>query len=122
VNVRRLNILVWFGILGGPIAWAAVHVMGYAFGLAQCDDPTARWQLPVHAWDVASAAVGVVVAITAEAVSLWIFRRTQTEGDEPPTERVHFLATIGLTVNPLALAIMVMTGIGTSVLRLCHQS
>ena len=122
MSTRRLNILVWFGILGGPIAWALVHVIGYAFGLAQCDDPADRWQLAVHAWDVVTAAVGVAVAIAAEAVSFWIFRRTQVEGNEPPTARVHFLATIGLTVNPLALAIMVMIGIATPVLRLCQQS
>jgi hypothetical protein len=122
VNLRRLNILVWFGILGGPLAWATVHVAGYGFGLAECDGPTGRWQLPVHAWDVAFAAVGIVIALAAEAVSLWIFRQTQTEGNDPPAGRLHFLSVIGLTVNPLAVAIMVMTGIGTSLLRLCHQS
>ena len=117
-----MNRLVWFGILGGPIAWAVVHVAGYAFGLAQCDDPASRWQLPVHAWDVAFAAVGVAFGIAAEAVSFWIFRRTRQEGNEPPIGRVHFLSVIGLTVNPLALAIMVMVGIATPILSLCHQS
>jgi heme/copper-type cytochrome/quinol oxidase subunit 2 len=122
VNIRRFNFLIWFGILGGPMAWAGVHVAGYAFGLAQCDDPASRWQLPVHAWDVAFAAAGVTIAVVAEAVCVWIFRRTRTEDNDPPVARLHFLSVIGLTVNPLALAIMVMTGIGTSFLSLCHQS
>jgi amino acid transporter len=122
VSRRRLNILVWFGILGGPLAWAIVHVAGYGFGLAQCDDPASRWQLPVHAWDIAFAAVGAVIALTAAAVSLWIFRRTRTDDNKPPLGRVHFLSVIGLTVNPLALAIIVMNGVGTALLGLCHQS
>ncbi len=104
------------------MAWALVHVAGYAFGLAQCDDPANRWQLPVHAWDVAFAAVGVLIALAAEAVSFWIFRQTKQEGNDPPVGRLHFLSVIGLTVNPLAIAIMLMTGVSTSVLRLCHQS
>ena len=129
---RRLNLLVWFGILGGPAAWLSVHVIGIAFGWAQCNDPASRWQLPVHAWDVATAAVGVLVALAAEAVSFWVFRLTADEGEglsrrgigegEAPVGRLHFLSVIGLTVNPLALAIIVMVGFGTALLPLCHQA
>jgi hypothetical protein len=36
--------------------------------------------------------------------------------------RVNFLATTGLLVNALVLAIMIMTAIGAPLLRLCQQS
>jgi hypothetical protein len=122
MKTRRLNLLLWFAILGGPLAWAAVHVAGYAVGLAQCDQPTARWSVPVHALDVAFAAAGIVVGLLAEAVALWIFLATREEGSVPPTGRVHFLSAIALTVNPLAIAIMLEIGVGTPFLHVCRQS
>jgi hypothetical protein len=36
--------------------------------------------------------------------------------------RINFLATTGLLVNTLALAIMLMTAIGAPLLRVCQQS
>ncbi len=117
-----MNALVWFGVLGGPLAWALVHVIGYGVGLAQCDDPATRWELPVHVYDVVSAAVGVAIAVAAELAALRVFRLTRESGNEPPLGRLNFLAVVGLTVNPLALAIMVMTGVGTAILPLCHQA
>lgn len=114
------------------MAWAGVHVVGYAIGLARCDSPDARFQLPLHALQIAASAVGVAIAILAELAAFTIWNRTREGGkgvgregigeNGAPTGRVHFLATIGLTVNPLALAIMVMTGIGAPLLPLCHQS
>lgn len=114
--------LIWFGVLGGPLAWATVHVAGYGFGLARCDSPNARFQLPVHGWAVALSAAGVIIALLAEATSLRVFLATRESGEQPPEGRIHFLATIGLTVNPLALAIIVMDGVGVPLLHLCQQS
>ena len=73
------------------------------------------------------------VGLAARGVSLRIFLRTyriddvgaqerRGEGVTPPLGRVHFLAMIGLTVNLLALAIIVMTGIGAPLLPVCQQS
>ncbi len=118
----RSNSLLWFGVLGGPVAWAIQFVSGYAFALAQCDQPVSRWQIPVHGWDIALAAAAAVIAISAELVSLRIFRATRDAGSAPPAGRFHFLSTVGLTVNPLALAIIVMTGIGVPLLTVCQQS
>lgn len=131
---KTSNFVVWFGVLGGGCAWAAQFVAGYAFGIAQCDPPATRWQLPVHVWQAALAAGALVIALLSLTVSMRIFLRTRgrehevadeiARGDTTaePIGRVQFLAQLGLAVNPLAIAIIVMSGIGAPLLSLCHQS
>lgn len=127
------NALVWFGVLGGAGAWAVQFVVNLAFTFAQCDAPSGRWQLPVHGFEIGLSAAAVAVGIAATGVSLRLYRRTfridhiaeaerQGKGSPPPTGRINFLAMVGLTVNFLALAIIVMTGIGAPLLPVCQQS
>ncbi len=116
------NRALWFGVVGGPLAWAAQFLTSYAFGLAQCDQPVPRWQLPVHTWEIALAATAAVVALAAQATAVRIFVATREADSAPPAGRAHFLSIVGMTVNPLALAIIVMTGIGAPLLTVCQQS
>lgn len=133
MNSVPSNLLVWFGVLGGPCAWAVQFLVSLAFTFAQCNQPAGRWRLPLHGWEIAASAAGVAVGLASTAVSLWLFVRTfhiddvsteerRGEGEAPPIGRIHFLSIIGLTVNFLALAIMVMTGIGAPLLPGCQQS
>jgi hypothetical protein len=135
VNYRPPTPLIWFAVLGGPLAWITQFVSGMAFANAQCEEFNAsRWQLPVHAWQIAFAAAAVLVALAAEAASVYLFRRSRgtrnrfyeptSRGDTSlePVGRAQFFAMLGLTVNPLALAIIVMSGVGAPLLHLCHQS
>ncbi len=133
--------LVWFGVLGGALAWATQFVAGLAFTFAQCNAPPGRWQLPVQTWQSLLSIAGVLVGVAAVAVCVRLYRDTREiddgddgrrhdvaeterrgEGSPPPVGRVNFLATTGLLVNALALAIMVMTAIGAPLLRVCQQS
>jgi hypothetical protein len=127
------NALVWFGVLGGAGAWVVQFVANLAFTFAQCNAPSGRWQLPVHGWEIALSAAAIAIGLAALAVSLRLYLRTfhldhiaeaerRGEGSAPPTGRINFLATVGLTVNFLALAIMVMTAIGAPLLPVCQQS
>ena len=118
----RTTLLLWFGVMGGPLAWAVVHIAGYAFGIAQCDQPAGRWELPVHAWDVGIAAGGLAIGLAAMSVSLWIFFATREADNAPPQGRVHFLAVVGLVVNFLAIVIIILDGVGSPLTGLCHQS
>jgi NO-binding membrane sensor protein with MHYT domain len=127
------NSLVWFAVLGGSGAWAVQFVANLAFTFAQCDQPVSRWQLPLHGWEIGLSAGAVAVGLAAWATALGVFLRTREfdavaeeelsgGGSSPPVGRVHFLSIVGLTVNPLALAIIVMTGIGAPLLAVCQQS
>lgn len=116
-----MNALVWFGVLGGPLAWAAQLVLGYQLGLARCESPNLRFPVAFHPWSLALALAAVMVAALGEAVAITIFRATR-EAEELTPKRIHFLATVAMTVNPLVLTIAAMTAVGTSILPICHQS
>ncbi len=127
------NAVVWFAVLGGPGAWAAQFVINLTFTFAQCNAPAGRWELPVHGWQIAVSAGAIVIGLAAQAASLWLYLRTVNidhiaeaerhgEGSAPPTGRINFLAMVGLTVNFLSLAIIVMTAIGAPLLPVCQQS
>ena len=133
MRYRPRSALVWFAVGGGAVAWALQFVAGLAFSFAQCNQPVTRWRLSVHAWQAAVAAGGLVIGLLSMGASVWLFRRTYRVGDmfeeeragggsAPPTGRVMFLAIVGITVNFLSLAIIVMDGIGAPLLRLCQQS
>lgn len=121
MSLRRLNALVWFAVMGGALAWAAQLAFGYMLGTARCSSPNGRFMPPFHAWGVALASAAVAVALLAEVAAILVFLTTR-EAEQVPIKRVHFLATAAMTVNPLVLAISAMTGVGTAVLTLCHQS
>jgi hypothetical protein len=124
---QRLNALVWFGVLGGPVAWAAQFLFAMQFGLARCESPNARFQFPVHTISPVLGGMGILVAVLAEIAAVAVFRatrpdqHTQTAADVT-SGRLRFLATVGMTVNPLTLTICAMAAVGVPLLGLCHQS
>ena len=133
MKTRRLDRLIWFGVLGGAGAWALQFVANLAFTFAQCNAPPGRWQLPVHAWEIVLSVVAIAFALAAEGVCGWLFVQTYQhdhvsalerhgEGSPPPTGRINSLSMMGLLVNFLALAIIVMTAIGAPLLPVCQQS
>jgi hypothetical protein len=133
VTFRPRNALVWFAVGGGAGAYVVQFVAGLAFTFAQCNQRTARFQLPVESWQVGLAIAGAAVSLVAMGTSVWLFLRTyrvddvfrhETRGDgsAPPIGRVQFLAIVGLVVNFLVLAIMVMDASAAPNLSLCQQS
>ncbi len=131
MNFRASSPLVWFAVGGGACAWAVQHVVGIAFGFAQCNQ--AGRGVPVHAGQATAAAVAAVITLASMGVGIWLFRRTYRIGDvfgeerrgdgaPPPVGRIHFLTQVGLIVNLLALAIIVMDGIGGPLLSMCQQA
>jgi hypothetical protein len=124
---RRLNRLAWFGVLGGPVAWAAQFLFGMQFGLARCESPDGRFQFPVHTISPVLGAAGVLVAVLAELAAIAVFRATRPDehsqqAADVTAGRLHFLAAVGMTVNPLTLTICAMVAVGVPLLGLCHQS
>lgn len=128
---RPSNLLLWFGVLGGGMAWTTQFVAGLYFSWAQCSE-NGRTHLPVREWQTGLAAGGTVVALISIAVSLRIYLRSykiadvageerRGDGHAPPLGRIHFLAVVGLTVNVLVIVIMIITAIAAPNLALCQQ-
>jgi hypothetical protein len=120
--------LMWFALLGAPAAWTLQHVSGFAVTQAACGQAGANWNVPVDGVTAAitAAAAGVAVLAGVAAVSLWRDTRpAQGAGgaeEPPPRGRVHFLATVGMAITPLFLAIILMSGIASILLADCRQS
>lgn len=123
----RVNRLAWFGVLGGPVAWAAQFLFGMQFGLARCDSPDGRFQFPVHTISLVLGATGVLVGVLAELAAIAVFRATHPDrhsqqAADITSGRLHFLAAVGMTVNPLTLTLCAMVAVGVPLLGLCRQS
>lgn len=125
--------VLWFGVLGGAVAWVLQFAANLYFTFAQCNQPAGRFDLPVHTWEIGLSVLALAVGLAATAVAVGVFRRTfeigdvdaqerRGDGSPPPVGRVHFLSIVGLTVNFLALTIIVMTAIAAPLLPVCQQS
>ncbi|HUN77576.1 MAG TPA: hypothetical protein VMU32_01510 [Solirubrobacteraceae bacterium] len=126
-SVARLNAAAWFGVLGGGAAWALQFLFGMQLGLARCESPDARFPFPVDDTSLAFGAAGVAIGVLAQVAAYAVFRATRSDeqahgGIRVAIARLHFLAAVGLTVNPLVLTICAMVAVGVPVLGTCHQS
>jgi hypothetical protein len=81
-----------------------------------------RGELAFQGLTLAVMAVAAAVAVLAELSAIAVYRRTRDAGSDPPGSRMHFLAIVGMTVGPLFLAIILMSGLGAAFLDSCTQS
>lgn len=117
------RLLLWFGVLGAPLAWACQHVFGFGLTVAACGAGGRPWGIPIDGWTIAATAVAATIAILAQVAAFVVFRATRgTSEGPPPVSRIHFMSIVGLTINPLFLAIILLSGIGVSILENCHTS
>lgn len=111
----RLELLQWFSLFAGPLAWATDHVVGYFISDASCHVAGAQWGLdrPV-VQGVLSTAVALVV-VAAWLAALVTFRETQgVDKDAPgPLGRLHFFAQAALLGNVLFFVIVVLDAVGS---------
>lgn len=126
------NLVVWFGVLGGPVAWAIQFVTGLFLTFYDCGAES-RSSVPLHPLETVIGVGAIVVGLASASVATWLFRDTRRDrevslevirgfGGRPPVARLHFLAIVGVTVNFLAIAIVAMTTIGSPELLNCRQS
>lgn len=116
--------LLWFGVLGAPGAWALQFGLSYWLTEAHCGATGTDWGLGLDAWVIVFTVVAVVIALGAGLTAAYLYRATDEAGHDtaPPAGRIHFLATVGIAITPLFLAIIVMNGVGATILTNCQQS
>jgi hypothetical protein len=119
------GLVTWFATLGGAILWA-VHSIA-VWGLNELTCAAGREQL---AGFPLAGAIGLATAIpglgtaAALAASWLVWRRTRPDlpaGGERPISRAHLLAFVGLWLNLLALAIIVLDGVAALVFPPCQR-
>ena len=113
---------MWFGLLGAPLAWATQHVTGYGLSEAACSPAGRRAGVALGPLTIAVTTIAATIAVLAGCSAIAVFRATRDVGDDPPGSRIHFLSIIGMTIAPLFVAIILMSGLGSVVLASCHQS
>lgn len=116
-----LQLLMWFGLLGAPLAWTVQHLAGLGLLFAACPQSVRPKDVPVDPWTIAATAGATAIAVLAGLSAIAAFRATG-ESDEPPTGRVHFLATVGMVVTPLFLFIILLSGVTATLFPKCLQS
>jgi hypothetical protein len=116
------RVLVWFGVLGAPAAWTAQHISGFALTEASCQEVAQTWDVALETWTIAVTAGAAAVGVLAWLAAIATWRATRDAGDDPPPSRIHFLSIMGMTLTPLFLMIILMSGLGAILLPECVQS
>ena len=116
--------LQWFGVFGAPFAWATQHVTGFALTLAKCERAGSTWSIALDGITTAVSIVATAIALAAGAAAVASWRQTRgAEKDDPPPEgRRFFLAIVGMSITPLFVAMILMSGSGVLDLSGCRQS
>ena len=114
--------MIWFAVLGPPLAWAIQFVLGYGVTEAACGD--ARLGPNVNAWAISLTAVAAVVTVLAGVAAVRVYRTTRGADLDgaPPRGRVYFMSIVAMASTPLFLFIILMNAVGVLVLEHCHQS
>ena len=119
----RLELLQWFALFGGSLAWAGQHVASFAIGDAGCHVVDRRWGLPLATLQTAVCVPTILVILAAEAAAYLVYRETSaaTKDSPGPAGRMHFFAQASLVGNVLMLALVALQFAGTLYHLPCHQ-
>jgi hypothetical protein len=113
--------LQWFGLLGAALTWTVQLVVGFGVTLARCGAANAVLGVDVKAWEISLMAVGIALALLAEAAALSLLWQTRDVdySDPPPEGRRHFFVVAAALGNLLFIVIIVLSGTGAIVHEPC---
>ena len=116
--------LQWFGLLGAALTWTVQLVVGFGATLARCGAANAVLGVDVKAWEISLMAVGIALALLAEAAALTLLWQTRDVdySDPPPEGRRHFFVVAAVLGNLLFIVIIVLSGTGAIVHEPCMPS
>ena len=113
--------VLWFAVLGGPLAYAVQMGAGYWLAEAQCSPTGGMWGISLGTWGLVVGAVAAAVALAAGLTALWLFRGAGDYKGTPPPGRIAFLAIVGMTVSALFGALILMSAAGILTFQVCNQ-
>ncbi len=114
--------MLWFAVLGAPLAYAVQIGAGYWLAEAECSPTGGMWGISLAVWGLVLGAVAAAIALAAGLTALWLFRRTGDYKEAPPDGRIAFLGVVGMTVSSLFLALILISAAGILTYHVCNQS
>lgn len=114
--------VLWFAVLGAPLAYAVQMGLGYWLAEAECSPTGEMWGISLSIWGLVVGAVAAAIAVAAGLTALRLFRRTGDYKGAPPPGRTAFLAVVGMTVSSLFLVLILMSAAGILTYHVCNQS
>jgi hypothetical protein len=123
MSLRKLEILQWFGLLGGALVWTAQHVVGYGITEAECSAGGLHWGIQNDIWQGAlmAAAAACVVAAELAAITVIFATRRSSYESPPPPGRVRFFAIAAAAANVIFLMIILLDGFAAILNVTCRQ-
>jgi uncharacterized membrane protein YesL len=114
VTRTRLELLQWFALFGGALAWTASHVLGYFVAVGGCDAAVAYWHLNIVLWESLLMVLALGGVLAAQAAAVTVYRATANlDEDAPgPAGRMHFFAQAALLGNVLFFMLVVLDAAG----------
>jgi hypothetical protein len=112
VTRNRLEVLQWYALFGGALAWTGEHVLGYFVSVASCSASVAYWHVSLVLWESILTAASLGGVLAAGAAAVVVYRATATvDHDAPgPDGRMHFFAQAALLGNVLFFMLVVLDG------------
>lgn len=107
---------LWFGILAGPMAWAAVHTIKYAAARWAC----AKEHLGVLHLLNAGAFVVIVAALAVSWAALQRTPHDETSDGGGPFGIARFMALLGLASSSLFIIVMLANAVPQWMLDACR--
>jgi hypothetical protein len=120
------GLLLWYGVLGGAVAWAAHLLVAWPLDELSCAAGHER-VAAVPLWQALGLAVVIpgLVTVGSLLVATLVWRRTtraSSAGDEPrAVDRSRMLAVVGVWANLLFLTIIVLGGVAVLVFPPCQS-
>lgn len=115
---------MWLGVAMAPLAWMLEHGMGFGVSEANCSAVGPQWGVSFSAWIIVVTVVTGAVSVVALLASVVAYRQVKEIDKDAagPPGRVWLMTVFGLIINPLMLALIVLSGVGALVLGTCTQS
>jgi hypothetical protein len=123
VTSRRLEILMWLGVFGAPVAWATSHVLGWGLSEADCEPGGRQWGISFHAWVATLGAVAALLAVVGIVSAGLTYRSIKgiDKDADPPAGRLWLMSVAGLVVSPLLLVLILLTASGELLIPHCNK-
>ncbi|MEH0841983.1 hypothetical protein V6U81_06280 [Micromonospora sp. CPCC 205711] len=119
------GLLLWYGVLGGAVAWAVHLLVGWSLDELVCAAGSERVSA-VPLWQAVGLAVVIpgLVTVGSLLVAALVWRHTArapaTGAEDPAFGRSRMLAAVGIWANLLFLAIIVLGGAAVLVFPPCQ--